>query len=147
MNKYKAIAIFTLGLLLGLSLMNLFHIHTLDRLYRIQNQLTTQLLDRDIKLERLSQNAAKDNISLVKDLKIEIDFDGNVLIKDVIEGNIRFYLSDLVGKELSQVDGEMIYKIFNSRILEIEDKKIRLTMKYLIIDEVITISVIGKVVD
>ncbi|KAB3531829.1 hypothetical protein [Alkaliphilus serpentinus] len=147
MKKHKFLSMFLLGFLLGLALMNLFHSHTLDRLYRMQKQLTTQLLDKEIKLERFTQKAIKEDIPLIKDLNILIEFDGNVLIKDAIERNIRFYLSDLVGREVSEIDGEMIYKIFHNRILQIEGKEMKVTVKYLIINEVITISVVCRIVD
>jgi hypothetical protein len=136
-----------IGFLLGLVFMNLFHLHTLDRLYRIQNQLTNELLDKEIKLERLRENMKKQSVILIKDLQITVDYDGNILTKDKIQKSIQFYLSDLVGKELSMIDGEMIYKILDGRIIEADDKKIQLKMKYIIISERILITVYAKTLE
>ncbi|SCX79163.1 hypothetical protein [Alkaliphilus peptidifermentans] len=146
-RPYSLIAFMGLGFLLGLATMNLFQMHTLDRLYRVQHQLTNQIIDKDIKLERLNDSIKKNNTVFVKDIKIHLNFEGNLLLKDMIEDNIRFFLSDLVGKELADIDGEMIYKILNNRIVEIENKNINLSINYLIISETINISVNARVID
>lgn len=135
------------GFLLGLAFMNLFHLHTLDRLYRIQSQLTNELLDKEIRLTRLTENMEKQKVLLVKELEIFVEFDGNLLLKDKIQKSIHLYLSDLIGKELTFVDGEMIYKILEGRIIEVEDKKIQLRMKYIIISEKISIAVSTKTIE
>ncbi|WP_026477271.1 hypothetical protein [Alkaliphilus transvaalensis] len=142
-----ATALFALGFLFGLVFMTLFQMHTFDRLYRVQNQLTNQLLDREIKLERLNESIKNQSTFLVKDLKINIKFDGNILIRDEIEKYIQFYLSDLVGKELDNIDGEMIYKILEDRIINVDDKKIQLTVKSLIISQEISIVVEAKIIE
>ena len=146
----KATSIFLsifFGFLMGLAFMNLFHLHTLDRLYRIQNQLTTNLLDKEIKLARLTENMEKQKVILIKNLEITVEYEGNLLIKDKIQKSVQLFLSDLVGKELSMVDGEMIYKILDGRIIEVEDKKILLKMKYIIITEEISITVNAKTLE
>lgn len=132
------------GFLMGLAFMNLFHLHTLDNLYRIQGQLTNELLDKEIKLTRLTESMEKQKVILVKDLEIAVEFNGSPLTMDKITKSIRLYLSDLVGKELATIDGEMIYKIIDGRIIEVEDKKVQLKMKYIIISEKITIAIISK---
>ncbi|ABR46381.1 hypothetical protein Amet_0142 [Alkaliphilus metalliredigens QYMF] len=141
------LSVFLIGFLMGLGIMNLFQMHTLDRLYRTQNQLTSQLLDQELKLERLNENLKSQQVFVVKDLSIVVDFDGNPLVQDEIENNIRFYLSDLVGRELSRIDGEMIYKIVQDRILHIGERQILLEMKYIIIEEKIQIGVKATVLD
>ncbi|KAB3537801.1 hypothetical protein F8154_02140 [Alkaliphilus pronyensis] len=144
---YSLISIGVIGFLFGVMLMNLFHMHTLDRLYRIQNQLANQVIDKDIKLKGLNASIKESNTLFIKDIEIKLDFEGNLLFKDMIEENIRFFIADLVGKELSQIDGQMLYKILNSRIIEIEDKNVKLTIKYLIIAETIEISIAATVIN
>ena len=135
------------GFLLGLAFMNLFHLHRLDNLYRIQGQLTYELLDKEIKLTRLTESMEKQKIILVKDLEITVEYTGSPLTKDKIIKSVQLYLSDFVGKELVSIDGEMIYKILDGRIIEVEDKKIQLKMKYIIISEKITIAIISKTLE
>ncbi len=143
MNKklFYYFTLFFLGFLFGLVCMNLYQMHALDRLYRIQNQLTNQLMDKEIKLERLNESVKKQNTVVIKDLHITLKFDGNILIKDEIEKNIQFYLSDLVGRELTNIDGEMIYKVLQKRIIEVDNKQFQLTVEYIIISEKISIVV------
>lgn len=135
---------FTLGFFFGLGFMSLVQMNTLDRLYRIQSQLTNQLLDRDIKLEKLGASLEKQRVSIVKDLKIHINYEGNLLLKEEIEKNVRFYLVDLVGREIANIDGEMLYKILQNRIVEVEDKRVKLTVEYIIVNEVINIGITAK---
>ncbi|SNS45126.1 hypothetical protein SAMN05446037_101084 [Anaerovirgula multivorans] len=146
MKKWsRLIAIFSIGFLMGLAAMNLLHMHTLDRLYRIQNQLTNQLLDREIKLERLNESLQSEKTTFVKDLSINVEFEGSPLVKDEIEKVVHFYLADLVGKELWQVDGEMIYKILDDRMVDVENRQARLQVKYIVITEKISIGVRAQI--
>lgn len=140
------LAVLLIGFLLGLSAMNLFHARTIDRLYRIQNQLTNQLLDKEIKLERLNKSIENQKYTIVKDLELDILFEGNPIVKDQIEKTIYYYLGDLVGKELSVIDGEMVYKILHNRIIDADNKQIRLHVRYIIINEKISISVEAKLI-
>ncbi|SDJ82481.1 hypothetical protein [Natronincola ferrireducens] len=140
-------AVFAIGFILGLTVMNLFHLHTLDRLYRVQNQLTNQLLDKELKLERLNESIQSNKASIVKNLIVDVEFEGNLLLKDEIQKNIHFYMADLVGRELWRVDGEMIYKILEGRIFEIENRQVRLRVQYIIISEEIRISVKAQMIE
>lgn len=135
------------GFLMGLAFMNLFHLHTLDRLYKTQSQITNELLDKEIRLTRLTESMEKQKVLLVKELEISVEFEGNLLLKDKIQKSIHLYLSDLIGKEVTFIDGEMIYKVLEERIIEVEDKKIQLSMKYLIISEKIYIAVTAKTIE
>ena len=148
MKKWsRLVAVFSIGFLMGLTAMNLFHMHTLDRLYRIQNQLTNQLLDREIKLERLTESLESEKTTFIKDLSIDVEFEGNPLVKDEIEKVVHFYLSDLVGKELWRVDGEMIYKILDRRVVDVENRQARFHVKYIIITEEISIGIRAEITE
>ncbi|QUH25093.1 hypothetical protein [Serpentinicella alkaliphila] len=138
---YLKIYSITLGFLLGLVTMNLFQIHTIDRLYRVQTNLTNQLLDKEIKLQKFNESANEKKVFIVKNLEINIDYEGNPRVIEDIETTIKFYLNDLVGREVKEVDGDMIYKIIHQRILEIDEKKITLILKYIIINETISIGI------
>ncbi|AKL93610.1 hypothetical protein CACET_c00920 [Clostridium aceticum] len=146
-RRYNVFAIFIIGFIVGLTIMNLIQIHTLDRLYRIQNQLSNQLLDREIKLERLNQSLNSEKASIIKDLVIEVEFEGNPLVKDEIEKAIHFYMTDLVGRELWSIDGELVYKILEDRILDIEGRRVKLRVKYIVLSEKISISVKAQVIE
>ncbi|MDR5659199.1 hypothetical protein RH915_06825 [Serpentinicella sp. ANB-PHB4] len=144
MSKKRLFVLFNillLGFFLGLCAMNLFQMHTIDRLYRVQNNLTNQLLDKEIQLEKLNQSIDNNKSFVVKNLEIIVEYDGNPLFIEDIESAAKFYISDLVGREIISIDGEMIYKIFNNRLLEIEEKQINLTVKYIIITETVTIGI------
>lgn len=148
MKKWaRGIAFFAIGFLLGLAAMNLVHLHTLDRLYRIQNQLTNQLLDREIKLEGLKKSLQDEKTIIIKDLIIALDFEGNPLLREEIEKVIRFYLADLVGQELWRLEGEMIYKILDDRIINVENRQARLQVKYIIVREEISIGVKAELIE
>ncbi|GAB6086096.1 hypothetical protein [Alkaliphilus crotonatoxidans] len=140
-------AVFLLGFFFGLAFMMLLNMNTLERLYRTQNQLTNQLADREIKLEKLSESLAKEQAAIIKDLKLTIEFDGNHLIQEEIEKTARFYLVDLVGKEISDIDGELLYKILDKRIIEVADKRIKIQVKYIIVHETIDIGLSAKPVE
>lgn len=148
MKKWaRGIAYFAIGFLLGLVAMNLVHLHTLDRLYRIQNQLTNQLLDREIKLEGLKKSLQDEKTIIIKDLIIALDFEGNPLLREEIEKVIRFYLADLVGQELWRLEGEMIYRILDDRIINVENRQARLQVKYIIVREEISIGVKAELIE
>jgi len=130
-----------LGFLIGLVTMNLFQIHTIDRLYRIQTNLTNQLLDKEVKLQKFNESANEKKMYIVKNLEIKIEFDGNPRIIEDIENTIRFYLNDLVGREVETIDGALVYKIIHERILDIDEKQITLSLNYIIINETISIGI------
>lgn len=140
-RAYWKIYFILFGFLLGLVTMNLFQAHTIDRLHRVQANLTNQLLDKEIKLQKFNENANIQRAFIVKNLNIQVDFEGNPRVIEDIEATIKFYLNDLVGREVSTIDGDMIYKIIHNRILELDEKKITLTMNYIIISETISVGI------
>lgn len=140
-------AAFMLGFFFGLCFMTLLNMNTIEGLNRTKSQLSDQLIDREIKLEKLNESLQKQQAAVVKDLTLKVAFDGNHLVKEEIEKTVRFYLVDLVGKEITDIDGEMLYKILNDRIVEAGDKRIRISVNYIIIYEIIDIGISAKLVE
>ena len=143
----RSVAIFAIGFLMGLAAMNLVHMHSLDRLYGIENQLKNELLDREIKLERLTESLQDEKTTIIKNLVIDVEFEGNALVKNEIEKWIRYYLGDLIGQELWRVEGEMIYKILDDRIVDVENRQARLQVKYIIIREEISLGIKAEIIE
>ncbi len=140
----KSLAIFTMGLLLGLVSMNLVNMRTIDNLYESQSQLNNQLLDKEIKLKNLTASLESEKTRIVKSLIINVDLEGNSSIEEEIRQEVYLLLKDYIGQELWRIEGEIIYKILEGRIFQIGAKEIKLRIKYLIIQEEITLEIIAS---
>jgi len=64
--------------------------------------------------------------------------------KQDIEENIRMLLKDVIGRDIETLDVPMMTQLIDQRVLLIEDKKIILTLKSLVVSKTTTVIIRAK---
>lgn len=134
MKKYLTIlCIFLLGIVIGGSTVNLINGRIIENLsfenesYKMKNDLLNE------KINKLNDAIKAKSFRVITDITPYINNDDKK-IKIEIEKYIKSKLKDIYGKNVDKIEPILIYKIFDGRILTIENKKIILKVRYIIIN-------------
>lgn len=135
-----------IGIILGALVLSTLVSYRLDEQYRKITYLENIIQDKDSKLEKLESSINNRNIVL-KDIVIELNFDGDEIDKIDIEKTIREKYASLLGKEVKSLDEDLIIEVVDKRIFKIEDKEYKLQVSRLVLTETLRISVIVEHVE
>ncbi len=147
---YKFFICFITGLILGaiigtlwLSALVSFR---MDKLYEKIAYLESTIADKNDKLDRLEKSINKSAIVL-KDIKVVLDFPGlsNEQIDSIdniaMEKSVKEKYRTLLGKEVKNLDAEILAQIIDKRILKISTAEYQLTVSKLVLTDVLKLWV------
>lgn len=136
---------FSTGLILGL-LGGALGILTLVG-YRIDlyqqeiNKLSYELQEKDLRLVKLEDIIDKKKL-LVKDVQLEVVFKGDPFDKMRLEQSIKTKLMKLIGKEVKNIDMEIMEEMIDQQIMQIDDKLYKTRLTKLLVTELVKIWVV-----
>lgn len=130
-----------LGILLGAISLSTMVSYKLDEQYKRIAYLENTIQDKDAKLQKL-ENSINNRSMILKDIEIDLDFDGDEIDKIDIEKAIKEKYISLLGKEVKALDEDLIIEVVDKRIFKIEDREYKLQVSRLILTETLRISVI-----
>lgn len=130
-----------LGILLGAISLSTMVSYKLDEKYKRIAYLENTIQDKDAKLQKL-ENSINNRSMILKDIEIDLDFDGDEIDKIDIEKAIKEKYISLLGKEVKALDEDLIIEVVDKRIFKIEDREYKLQVSRLILTETLRISVI-----
>lgn len=148
--SFKFILCFTAGLLagvlLGAIILSTLVSYKLDEQYKKITYLENTIQDKDAKLKKFEESINNRSIVL-KDIEVELDFDGDEIDKIDIEKAIKEKYTSLLGKEVKSLDEDLIVEVVDKRIFKIEDREFKLQVSRLILTEILRISVIVEEIE
>jgi predicted PurR-regulated permease PerM len=136
----QLIASFIAGLILGAALLNLWIGRELDQLIYERNQLIGQLNTQQTELKKLKESLQEHKRTVVQEVKIELNDDLDKHIQQELEEKIFSLLNNLIGKQLSEIDTNMLADSLNERTIIIEDKQYTLDLLWIILKTTTTIK-------
>lgn len=129
-----------LGTLLGAISINILVSYRVDNFYEKIAYLESVIVDKDDRLEKLEKSINNFNI-VVKDIEVILLFEGdeidNIEISKVIKDKYKL----LLGKDLKDIDADLVVQIVDKRIIKLMNANYQLHIQKLIIGEVIKIWV------
>ena len=142
--RFKSILCFIVGLItgviIGIILINTFISYRMDMFYEKITYLENTIENKNAQLEKLEKSINNRNF-ILKDIEVILIFDGEDIDKIEIEKSIKEKYNGLLGKEVKNIDADIITKVVDSRILKIEDREYKLHVNKLILSEVLKLVI------
>jgi len=129
-----------IGTLIGTIILSIIVSYRMDQYHEKILSLEDIIQDKDIKLEKLEEAETAEYISL-KDIVVELEFDGDGLDKIDMEKAIKEKYISLIGKDVKNMDGNILAEVVDKRIFKIEEKEYRVEVKKLILSEVLRLYI------
>ena len=135
-----AAACFIFGFVFGLTAAIIHSGRLIDEILIELDTLTSELSERNSRIERLEESLADRRRRVVQDIKLELNIkDPHLSLK--IADTIRGLLHDLIGKELDSLVPRLIRSIIHNRIVYISGQPYVLKLQYLVLAETITAEI------
>lgn len=152
-SKYKYFLFFILGLfiggMVGIITINLLISYRIDNYIKEIKHLDKVIEEKDFRLQKLEKNI-NDKRLLIKDVEIELRYENEEenddIVKITLEKHIKDRLKCLLGKEVENIDGDILLEIIDKRIMKIEDKEYQLKVEKIMISKVVKLWIEIKVI-
>ncbi|NLJ88335.1 MAG: hypothetical protein GX327_06065 [Epulopiscium sp.] len=139
-KRLSIIWIFILGFIVGMMTNNLIYMHELEKLINENEILSARLADNLIKINKLENtNSKKEKVILNEILPININKTDSIIPKNDIDQYIKVLLNNQIGKEVKNIDINLIYNALNNRILKYQDGNYQLKIKSILSTEIMYI--------
>lgn len=129
-----------LGIIIGVSALAVLVSYRMDICYKDLAYLENTLADKNARLEKLENTINTQNL-IIEDIVVNLQFDGDELDKIDIEKSVKMKYNTLLGKEVKNVDVDIIIEVIDNRIFKIEDREYKLHVTKLILTEILKLWV------
>ncbi len=147
---YKFFICFFTGLLWGVIIgaigISTVVSYRIDSFYEKIAYLENTIVDKDEKLDKLEKSINQSNIVL-KDIVVYMDFSSfskeqvDQIDSIYIEKTIKEKFRTLLGKEVNNLDAEMLMQVVDKRILKLDSAEYQLTVSKLVLSDVLKLWV------
>ncbi|MGF7430915.1 hypothetical protein PQV03_09140 [Thermoanaerobacterium thermosaccharolyticum] len=144
MNKITSfVSFFLIGVIIGGSIVNVANGIVIEKIsferdaYKLNNAALNE------KIEKLNESLKNQSYRVVTDIKPYVS-NSDSKIRIEVEKYINEKLKDIYGKQIEIIDPDLIFNIFEGRILSIENKKVSLKVKYIVINTTVEIYVTAQ---
>lgn len=131
------------GALIGSTITTMLVSYRVDRFYEKIAYQESIIADNEEKLKKLEKSINNSNIVL-KDIKIIIEADEEQInnINNIeIEKAIKEKFNSLLGKEVRNLDAEILMEVVDKRILKFEEAEYKINVKKLVLSDTLKIWV------
>ncbi len=124
----------------GVTLLNVFISYRIDKYHEEIQYLKSTIDDKDVKLKKLEEAIDKWKMVL-KDIKIYLEFEGSEIDEIELIKHIRGKYNNLLGKEVKNIDIDMVHEIIDNRIMKLGRNEYKLKVKKIILTDTLEIWV------
>jgi len=132
------IGIFILGFITGSSIINAVNGIKIEKLIFEKEAYRLKNIELKEKISKLNESLKNKPQRAVTEITVRINTNDDKLAIE-IEKYVKEKLNGLYGKELEKIDPILIKNIFDGRILTIENKKIILKVKFIVVNTTLEI--------
>jgi len=129
-----------LGMFLGAASLNTMISYRIDEYHMEIAYLEGLIEDKDVKLKKLEE-AVNNRKFVIKSIEINLIYDGDEIDELTLEKHIKDKYNNLLGKEVKNVDIDMVGEIIDKRIMKLEDREFKLKVNKILLSEVLKIWV------
>lgn len=132
------------GIIIGMAALSLIVSYRIDSYYHKNLALEDELQDKISQLEKLENSIETQTppSAILKDIEINLIFnenEGDEIDKVAIDKTIMEKYSPLVGKEVKNIDADILAEVVDKRILKIDDREYKLYVNKIILTETLKI--------
>ena len=128
------------GILAGITLFSLLVSYRLDQYYQEIWQLKVANEEKDTRLLKLEESVDKTKYMLKK-IEVILIYEGDELDKIALEKSIKEKYGQLLGKEVGNIDIDLVAEVVDQRIMKLEEREYKLKLKKIMLTEVLKIWV------
>ncbi|GAB6138715.1 hypothetical protein [Halanaerobaculum tunisiense] len=140
----RLLASFLLGLIVGGSLINFWIGSQLDQLIYEKKQLIATINTQETELKQLKESLQEEKRTVVQELKINIQTELDKHTKQELKEKLFGILNSLLGRNISQIDGQLIAETINDRVIISEEKSYQIQVTWLVIQPQSIVTVQAK---
>lgn len=152
-NKHKYFLFFILGLfiggMLGIITVNLLISYRIDNYIKEIKRLDKIIEEKDFQLQKLEKNTHDKRI-FVKNIEIQLKYENEEenddIVKITLEKHIKDKLKCLLGKEVKNIDGDILFEIIDKRIMKIGDKEYQFKVERIMISQIVKLWIEIKII-
>lgn len=137
---------FIMGLLCGVFSMLMLVSYRTDLYHEQINRLSFELQEKTLRLAKLEDTIDKHKL-LVKDVQLELVFNGEQLDQMSLEQKIKAKFNNLLGKEVNNIDLELIGEMLDQQIVQIDDRLYKVRLTKLMVSELLKVWLTVDVVN
>ncbi len=136
MNMKQKIAWFGLGILLGSFFMQILAGQELNRLYYEKERLRVEIYEALERLRGYEEKWNYQNTGVIQDIKV-VFLPENENSKDSfteleLKKEVREIVKDLIGQETDETNPELVFKLLDNRIVQVEGKSYLIKVRSII---------------
>ncbi|WP_341877063.1 hypothetical protein [Defluviitalea saccharophila] len=135
-RNFSVLWIFIFGFLIGIAFYNTIYMSKIESLINENEYLSAQLEDHRVKLKKLEESNQKKETPVLNQISpIMLNKNEEFLPKNEIDQYIKVLLKNQIGKELNQIDVDLIYNGLNRRFLKFKDGEYQLEIRSIIVTD------------
>ncbi|MBS4534824.1 hypothetical protein GOQ29_04250 [Clostridium sp. D2Q-14] len=147
-NKY--FITITLGIIIGMIIgaiaITIFASYKIDEYYQKMNTYYSLLEEKDSKLKKIEESI-NSNKYILKDINIKIENLNDEIDEMELNKHIKEKYIDLIGKEIKDIDINMISEIVDNRIMKFEETSYKLKVRKVLLSDILELYIEVKEVD
>jgi len=128
---------FLIGLLAGWLSLTVFVSARLDDYHRLIRQYVSAITEKDTRLKKLEASlaAVQKRRHILQDITLHLEYSGGEIERIALEEYARAKFSGLLGKEVKDIDVELIGTIIDGRLAVVEEKEYVYQLHYAVLTE------------
>lgn len=138
------------GVLIGAIGITTLVSYRMDTLYENIVNLEIAAKEKDAKLKKLEESINTMNL-ILEGIEVNIDFKGvdeeNNIERIEIEKAIREKYANLIGREVKEIDPDLVTEVIDQRIFKLEGKEYKLRVRKLVLTEILRLWVDVELID
>jgi MFS superfamily sulfate permease-like transporter len=135
-----------IGLLMGMAILTVLISYRIDQYHEEIQHLRNVIEDKDVKLKKLEDSINKRKL-ILKDIKVVLIHEGDEIDKITLIKHIKEKYNILLGKEVKNIDIDMVEEVIDKRIMKISKKEYRLNVTKIILIDTLEIWIETKLVE
>lgn len=128
------------GILIGALVISVLASYRIDESYKEIIYLENIIIDKEAKLEKIEDIINTQDL-VVEDIEVYLSIIGDKLDKIEIEKAVKEKYNNLLGKEVKDVDVDLLTEIIDNRIFKLTDKEYQLKIEKLILTDVLKLYI------
>lgn len=138
------------GVIIGVTLLNMLISYRIDVYCERIKYLENIIEDKEVRLAKLEESINNERL-ILKEIEIVIvsgeETEENHIDKMTLEKYIKEKYNDMLGKEVKNIDMDLIEQVIDKRIMKLDEREYQLYINKVVLTEVLKIWVIAEKIE
>ncbi|MTI69328.1 MAG: hypothetical protein FH751_03595 [Firmicutes bacterium] len=135
-----------LGMIIGVASLSVFVSYRIDKYHQEIEYLKNVIEDKEVRLAKLEESINKRRF-ILKSIEIIIITEGDDIDKIELEKYLKEKYNMLIGKEVKNIDIDILSQIVDNRLMRVNDKEYKISVKKIFLTDILKIWVETKLIE